>query len=83
MKNKSIINQILDFRFFGIKKLRDHSRDSKINNLDFLAPKIPMIFRLQKIGEAVRNYFFFLFIYFFTVLNTVNNSFHNRRDRGI
>jgi hypothetical protein len=83
MQYDSKVNQVLDFKFMVVKKLRSHFRDSQINNLKFFTPKIPRIFLLQKISEAVRDYFSFLYTDFFTVVTTVKNSFYKRREGGI
>jgi len=83
MQNNFTLSQICNFRFTVVKKSRDHSKDSQINNLEFFTPKNPGIFLLQKIGEAVQNYFFFLYTDFFTVVTTVKNSFYKRGVRGI
>jgi len=83
MQHDSIVNQVFDFRFIVVNKSRYHSKDSEINNFEFFTPKIPKIFLLQKIGEAVQNYFFFLYTDFFTVVTTVKNSFYKKGDRGI
>jgi hypothetical protein len=83
MQNNSTLSQICNFEFAVVKKSRDHSEDIQINNPEFFTPKIPKIFLLQKNGEAVRNYFFFLYTDFFTVVTTVKNSFYKRREGGI
>jgi hypothetical protein len=83
MQNDFTLVQIRNFGFTVVKKSRDHSKDRQINNLEFFTPKIPRIFLLQKIGEAVRNYFSFLYTDFFTVVTTVKNSFYKRGDRRI
>ena len=83
MQNDFTLIQIRNFGFTVVKKSRDHSKDRQINNLEFFTPKIPRIFLLQKIGEAVRNYFSFLYTDFFTVVTTVKNSFYKRGDRRI
>jgi hypothetical protein len=83
MQNDFTLIQIRNFGFTVVKKSRDHSEDSQINNPEFFTPKIPRIFLLQKIGEAVRNYFSFLYTDFFTVVTTVKNSFYKRGDRRI
>ena len=83
MQHNSKINQVLNFKFIGVKKSGYYSKDSQINNLEFLSPKNQIIFCHQKIGEAVQNYFFFLYTDFLSADMADKNSFNKEGGRMV
>jgi len=78
MQYDSKVNQVFNFKFFDVKNSGYYSRDSQINNFEFLSPKNQIIFCHQKIGETVRDYFFFYILIFYRLIWLIKILFIKR-----